>query len=77
MGRSREPGPGSPATVSTVELPDDGSQNVAASVTIPVAGKGASGDVAAGGKLERGAGGLTSREVEAVRARLRALGYIE
>jgi len=34
-------------------------------------------DVAAGGKLERGAGGLTSREVEAVRARLRALGYIE
>ena len=34
-------------------------------------------DVAAGGKLEQGAGGLTTREVEAVRTRLRALGYIE
>lgn len=34
-------------------------------------------DVVAGGKLEQGASGLTAREVEAVRERLRALGYIE
>ncbi len=34
-------------------------------------------DVAAGGKLERKPPGLTEREVEAVRQRLRALGYIE
>ena len=34
-------------------------------------------DVAAGGKLERQPPGLTDREVEAVRQRLRALGYIE
>ena len=34
-------------------------------------------DVAAGGKLDRSPPGLTEREVEAVRQRLRALGYIE
>jgi hypothetical protein len=34
-------------------------------------------DVAAGGKLEKRPPGLTEREVEAVRQRLRALGYIE
>ncbi len=34
-------------------------------------------DVAAGGTLETGESGLTAREVEAVRQRLRALGYIE
>ncbi len=34
-------------------------------------------DVAAGGKLSETAPGLTNREVEAVRKRLQALGYIE
>ena len=34
-------------------------------------------DVAAGGKLERKPPGLTDREVDAIRQRLRALGYIE
>ena len=34
-------------------------------------------DVVAGGKLDKGTSGLTDREVEAVRQRLRALGYIE
>ncbi len=34
-------------------------------------------DVAAGGKLDRKPPGLTEREIEAVRQRLRALGYIE
>ncbi len=34
-------------------------------------------DVAAGGKLEKQPPGLTEREVDAVRQRLRALGYIE
>ena len=34
-------------------------------------------DVAAGGKIEKGAAGLPLREVESVRERLRALGYIE
>jgi len=34
-------------------------------------------DVAAGGKLDRKPPGLTEREVEAIRQRLRALGYIE
>ncbi|GMU36586.1 MAG: hypothetical protein FLDDKLPJ_00512 [Phycisphaerae bacterium] len=34
-------------------------------------------DVAAGGKLEEGNTGFTPREVELVRQRLRALGYIE
>ncbi|MBN2563926.1 MAG: CopG family transcriptional regulator [Phycisphaerae bacterium] len=34
-------------------------------------------DVASGGRLELGASGFTAREVEAVRERLRALGYIE
>ena len=34
-------------------------------------------DVAAGGKLDDESHGLTTREVEAVRQRLRALGYIE
>ncbi len=34
-------------------------------------------DVAAGGKLEREAPGLTAREVDAIRQRLKALGYIE
>lgn len=34
-------------------------------------------DVAAGGKLDKKPPGLTDREVEAVRQRLRALGYIE
>ncbi|MEW6199407.1 MAG: ribbon-helix-helix domain-containing protein [Planctomycetota bacterium] len=34
-------------------------------------------DVAAGGKLDRKPPGLTEFEVEAVRQRLRALGYIE
>lgn len=34
-------------------------------------------DVAAGGKLEQRGTGLTEREVDAVRQRLRALGYIE
>lgn len=34
-------------------------------------------DVAAGGKLDRKPPGLTDREVDAVRQRLRALGYIE
>jgi hypothetical protein len=34
-------------------------------------------DVAAGGKLDRKPPGLTEKEVEAVRQRLRALGYIE
>ncbi len=34
-------------------------------------------DVAAGGKLDRKPPGLSEREVEAIRARLRALGYIE
>lgn len=34
-------------------------------------------DVAAGGKLDRKPPGLTENEVEAVRQRLRALGYIE
>jgi len=33
-------------------------------------------DVAAGGKLDRKPPGLTEQEVEAVRQRLRALGYI-
>ncbi|HPC23158.1 MAG TPA: CopG family transcriptional regulator [Phycisphaerae bacterium] len=33
-------------------------------------------DVAAGGKLDRKPPGLSDAEVEAVRARLRALGYI-
>ena len=34
-------------------------------------------DVVAGGKINKGNSGLTDREVEAVRQRLRALGYIE
>jgi hypothetical protein len=34
-------------------------------------------DVAGGGKLDRKPPGLTEKEVEAVRQRLRALGYIE
>ena len=34
-------------------------------------------DVAAGGKLDRQPPGLTEREIDAVRQRLRALGYIE
>ena len=34
-------------------------------------------DIAAGGKLDRPAPGLSAREIEAVRQRLRALGYIE
>ncbi|MFH1419925.1 MAG: CopG family transcriptional regulator [Planctomycetota bacterium] len=34
-------------------------------------------DVASGGRLELGASGFTAREVQAVRERLRALGYIE
>lgn len=34
-------------------------------------------DVAAGGKLDKQPPGLTSNEIEAVRQRLRALGYIE
>lgn len=34
-------------------------------------------DVAAGGKLDRKPPGLSDREVEAIRQRLRALGYIE
>ncbi len=34
-------------------------------------------DVAAGGKIEQKTPGLTEREVEAIRNRLRALGYIE
>lgn len=34
-------------------------------------------DVAAGGKLDRKPPGLSDKEIDAVRARLRALGYIE
>lgn len=34
-------------------------------------------DVAAGGKLDRRPPGLSQQEIEAVRQRLRALGYIE
>jgi hypothetical protein len=34
-------------------------------------------DVVSGGKLDKGASVLTDREVDAVRQRLRALGYIE
>jgi hypothetical protein len=34
-------------------------------------------DVAAGGKLDRKPPGLTEREVDAIRQRLKALGYIE
>jgi hypothetical protein len=34
-------------------------------------------DVAAGGKLERKPPGLNDKEIDAVRQRLRALGYIE
>lgn len=34
-------------------------------------------DVAAGGKLEQGATGLTPKELGTIRDRLRALGYIE
>ena len=34
-------------------------------------------DVAAGGKLDQEAKGLTEREIAAIRQRLRALGYIE
>ncbi len=34
-------------------------------------------DVAAGGKLQHGESGLTAREVEVVRERLKALGYLE
>ena len=34
-------------------------------------------DVVSGGKIDKGSTGLTDREVEAVRQRLRALGYIE
>ena len=34
-------------------------------------------DVVAGGKLDRKPPGLNEREVEAIRQRLRALGYIE
>ena len=34
-------------------------------------------DVASGGSLELGASGFTAREAEAIRERLRALGYIE
>lgn len=34
-------------------------------------------DVAAGGKLEPKASGLSSNELDAIRGRLRALGYIE
>lgn len=34
-------------------------------------------DVAAGGKLDRRPSGLNDSEVQAVRARLRALGYID
>ena len=34
-------------------------------------------DVAAGGKLDRQPPGLSNQEIEAVRQRLRALGYIE
>ena len=34
-------------------------------------------DVASGGKLDKPAPGLSDAEVEAVRARLRALGYIQ
>jgi hypothetical protein len=34
-------------------------------------------DVVAGGKLDKGNSSLTDHEVEAVRRRLRALGYIE
>lgn len=34
-------------------------------------------DVAAGGKLDRKPPGLSDREIDAIRQRLRALGYIE
>ena len=34
-------------------------------------------DVAAGGKLDRSPPGLNEKEIQAVRQRLRALGYIE
>lgn len=34
-------------------------------------------DIAAGGKLDQKAEGLTEREINAIRQRLRALGYIE
>jgi hypothetical protein len=34
-------------------------------------------DVAAGGKLDQGTSGYSQKETEAVRQRLRALGYIE
>jgi hypothetical protein len=34
-------------------------------------------DVASGGKLDRSPPGLNEKEIEAVRQRLRALGYIE
>ena len=34
-------------------------------------------DVAAGGKLDRKPPGLNDREIDAIRQRLRALGYIE
>lgn len=34
-------------------------------------------DVAAGGSLEQGPAGLSERELETIRKRLRALGYIE
>lgn len=34
-------------------------------------------DVASGGKLDHESHGLTGKEIEAVRQRLRALGYIE
>lgn len=34
-------------------------------------------DVAAGGKLDKQPPGLTTREIDAIRQRLRALGYIE
>ncbi len=34
-------------------------------------------DVAAGGRLEQGPAGLSERELETIRKRLQALGYIE
>jgi hypothetical protein len=34
-------------------------------------------DVASGGKLDKPASGLSEKEIEAVRQRLRALGYIQ
>lgn len=34
-------------------------------------------DIAAGGKLQQGEAGFTAREVEIIRERLKALGYLE